>query len=151
MIKLVFVLVATFYISNTDKIPVVDLEYIRTNYDEAVSNETLCKSMIEELSKNTSNTTYLGYLGAFQTIWAKYTSNPISKLSTFSKGKKNIEKAIKSEPENVELRFIRLSIQKNCPSFLGYNSHIDADKLFIKNNLNKVSSAALKQMCLKII
>ena len=64
--------------------------------------------------------------------------SPISKWNTFKKGKGNIEQAIKIEPDNVELRFIRLSIQKNIPSFLGYKSNIDEDIEFIKKNRNQI-------------
>lgn len=48
----------------------------------------------------------MAYLGGLQTIWANHVFSPISKLNTFKEGKKNIEQAIKKEPENVELRFI---------------------------------------------
>jgi hypothetical protein len=86
----------------------------------------------------------MGYLGGLQTIWANHVFNPINKLKTFKEGKINIEKAIKLDPDNVELRFIRLSIQKNAPSFLGYNSNINSDKEFIKSNQKTISSAIVR-------
>src|SRR5690606_30883120 len=95
-----------------------------------------------EKRKNNS-ATHLAYLGALQAILAKHVFNPISKLNTFKEGKKNIEQAIKIEPDNAELRFIRLSIQKNAPSFLGYRSRINEDIEFIKKNRNLISSDIL--------
>ncbi len=71
--------------------------------------------------------------------------SPISKLNTFKEGKKNIEQAIKKEPENVELRFIRLSVQKNAPSFLGYKSNINEDAKFIKENRHQIRSEILQK------
>lgn len=129
----------------------LDPEYVRQSYEPAVKNEKLCKTLIEQLSKETGNVVFLGYLGAYQTIWANHTSSPIAKLNTFNKGKKNIEQALKMAPGNIELHFIRLSIQVNCPDFLQYSSHINADKKIIKSNIDKVESQSLKAMCYKLI
>ncbi len=129
----------------------LDPEYIRQNYEQAVKNEKLCKTLIAQLSKETGNAVFLGYLGALQTIWANHTSSPIAKLNTFNKGKKNIEQALKMAPNNIELHFIRLSIQVNCPDFLQYSSHINEDKKFIKSNIDKIVSKSLKAMCYKLI
>jgi len=82
----------------------------------------------------------LAYLGGLQTIWANHVFSPISKLNTFKEGTKNIESAIKKEPNNVELRFIRLSIQKNISAFLGYKSNIKEDTQFIKDNRQQITS-----------
>lgn len=129
----------------------IDVESIRISYERAVKDESLCQKMIATLSQKTDSAIYLGYLGAFQAIWANHVSSPFAKLSTFKIGKRNIEKSIQIEPNNVELRFIRLSIQLNCPFFLNYRHRIEEDKLFIKNNLNTIASESLKQMCLRII
>ncbi|MBX2967581.1 MAG: hypothetical protein KF845_15675 [Cyclobacteriaceae bacterium] len=122
------------------------LDYIRENYDKAVSDKNLCKTMIEELKPKQNNTVYLAYLGGLQTIWANHTINPISKLNTFNEGKKNIEKAVNDEPNNIEIRFVRLSVQKNTPSFLGYNHQIKEDEHFLKNNRHHVVSPVLLKL-----
>lgn len=128
----------------------MDLEKIRINYEKAVSDKKICQAMIEKLSTDT-DALHMAYLGAFQAIWAKHIINPISKLSTFKKGKKNIELAVKSKPDDVEIRFVRLSVQLNCPSFLGYSSHINEDKKIVESNIRNIQSAVLKRMVLKII
>lgn len=128
----------------------MDLEKIRINYEKAVSDKKICQAMIKKLSTDT-DALHMAYLGAFQAIWAKHIINPISKLSTFKKGKKNIELAVKSKPDDVEIRFVRLSVQLNCPSFLGYSSQINEDKKIVKSNIQNIQSAVLKRMVLKII
>ncbi|WP_304342808.1 hypothetical protein [Chryseobacterium koreense] len=92
-----------------------------------------------EKEKN-SSAVYLGYLGAYQTIWANHVFSPLEKLNTFKKGKKNIEQAIKEQPKNAELRFIRFSVQKNAPSFLGYRSNLKEDEEFIRKNRAEIGS-----------
>ena len=122
------------------------LDVLRANYSKLVSDKELCERMIDELTKTQTNSvTHLAYLGALQTIWANHIFSPISKLNTFKEGKKNIEQAIKKEPENAELRFIRLSIQKNTPSFLGYKSNVNEDTEFIKKNIDQIGSSILRK------
>lgn len=122
------------------------LNDVRDNYNKLSYNKMLCEKMIFELEKTKNNSaTYLAYLGGAQTVWANHVVNPISKLNTFNKGKKNIESAIAKEPENVELRFIRLSIQKNAPSFLGYKSNVKEDTELIKKKYQQVNSTILKK------
>lgn len=116
-----------------------DLNEVRAEYNTLVTNKRLCERMIAELAETKNiSATHLAYLGALQTIWANHVFNPMGKLSTFNVGKKNIELAVKKEPRNVELRFIRLSVQKNAPSFLGYNSNIQEDTEFIVKNRRQV-------------
>ncbi len=123
----------------------LNIETIRKNYEIAITDKNICKLMITELDRDHDNTVKLAYLGAFQTIWATHVFNPIKKLDTFNKGKKNIEKSIRLDPNNFEIIFIRHSIQKNSPSFLGYKDNLIEDAVFLSKNLNKISSSELKK------
>lgn len=118
----------------------MDLEYVRANYDKAVTDKKLCRQMIEDLEKAERAPLFLAYLGGLQTIWANHVFSPISKLNTFNQGKKNIEKAVYSDKDNAEIRFVRLSVQKNAPSFLGYHSMIKTDETFLKMHRQKIAS-----------
>lgn len=124
----------------------LDLEYIRKHYKKAISEKKICEKMISQLSNNIESDVHLAYLGAYQTIWANHTFSPISKLNTFIEGKKKIEEAVEKSPNNLEIRFIRLSIQKNCPVFLGYNKNINQDTQYINKYKNTISSNILVQM-----
>lgn len=123
-----------------------EMDPIRINYTKAVSDKKVCKTMIEQLELKNGNSLSIAYLGAFKTIWANHAVNPIVKLNSFNKGKKYIETAVKEDSLNVEIRFIRLSVQKNCPAFLGYNKHIDMDSKFIAAHKNSIKSGYLKKM-----
>lgn len=119
---------------------------VRANYNKAMSDKQLCKKMIAVLDKEKNHSaTHLAYLGGVQTIWANHVFNPLSKLDTFKEGKKNIERAITKEPDNVELRFIRLSVQKNAPRFLGYRSKVKEDTEFIQKNPYQIDSEILRK------
>lgn len=129
---------------------VMDLDPIRRNYPLALSNASVCKSMIYSLENNQQQDLALGYLGAYQAIWANHAWNPIEKLNTFRKGKANIEKAIAQRPDEVELRFIRLSIQKNSPKILNYYSDIPSDKNFILKKFETIENRELRKLILDL-
>lgn len=122
------------------------LHEARVNYNKAAHDKDVCKQMIDKLEKPSQNSAvHLAYLGGFQTIWANHVLNPIDKLKTFKQGKKNIEQAINKEPGNVEIRFIRLSIQKHAPIFLGYHNNIQEDRDFIIKHRNDAGSEVLQK------
>ena len=122
------------------------IDEARMNYNKAVQVKDLCRKMIDELEKSKEKSpVYLAYLGGFQTIWANHVFNPISKLQSFKEGKNKIEQAISKEPDNVEIRFIRFSVQKNAPSFLGYSNNIIDDRNFIIKNRDDVSSEVVQK------
>ncbi|MFV0140706.1 hypothetical protein OBK00_12600 [Empedobacter falsenii] len=150
MIKMLGFLMVGFigFINQTD----VVLEELRGNYAKLSNDKELFANVIVELDhiKNIS-AIYLGYLGGAQTINSKHVSNPLNKLKTFNKGKKNIEEAIRIEPENLELRFIRLLVQKNTPSFLNYYSKVEEDTQILSENRHKISSINLRRNIEKIL
>src|SRR6476661_6833414 len=95
---------------------------------------SVSKKYSEEFARATqyapgiSNTTLSGYSGMSWLIKAHHAINPYNKLSYFFEGKALLEIAIKSDPANIELRFLRFSVQTNAPPFLGYSNSIGADK-----------------------
>src|SRR4051812_28711448 len=84
------------------------------------------ENAIEEIKTICTKTTALSkplaaaYLAAAEMASAQYKINPLSKLSAFNSGKKMLEGAVNSDSINVEIRYIRYTIQNNAPSFLGY-------------------------------
>ena len=56
-------------------------------------------------------------------------------MKYFNRGKSILEEAIEANPLNVELRYLRYSLQKRVPDFLGYNANIDEDLLMIKKKI----------------
>lgn len=123
-----------------------DLELLRSSYPVAAGDKQMCKNMIARLSQTGASPLHRAYLGGFRAMWAKHAFNPLVKLSTFHKGKSDIEAALQAEPDNVEIRFIRLSVQKNCPSFLGYNADIETDTRILSASRKMIISPSLRAM-----
>ncbi|MEQ8323695.1 MAG: hypothetical protein RIC15_12250 [Vicingaceae bacterium] len=77
------------------------------------------------------------YKGLSKAMMAQYTYFPFTKYEFFQQGKGMVEKAIKLDPANPELRYVRLLLQLNTPSFLGYRSDIDNDLAVLMEALDK--------------
>ena len=123
-----------------------NIENYRANFLKAVNNKTICDEMIQELKTYQKETIYKAYLGAYETIWANHAWNPISKLNSFNQGKAKIEQAISKAPNNIEIKLLRYSIQKNAPKFLNYSSNIEADRNFILKHQNSVKEESLQKL-----
>jgi len=121
---------------------------VRQLYHQAATNQESCKKLIVILESfnETNNTLFAGYKACATMMMAHYTFNPFSKLSNFFKGKSLLEKSINSDKENIELRFLRFSIQTKAPSFLGYKGSIDQDKRALLHTLITLKDLQLKQL-----
>jgi len=75
--------------------------------------------------------TLLAYKGAARASMANLSINPATKYNRFKEGRNMIENAVSAEPQNAEVRFVRMSVQLSTPAFLGYQSDISADRLLI--------------------
>lgn len=133
-------------LSAYSKDPSVSL--IRTKFHHSTTSEKSCKDLINLLEPYTANNNplFLGYKGGATMLMAKYAINPFNKFSYFTKGRNMLEKAIEADEKNVELRFLRYSIQTNVPSILGYKDHLTKDKIFLKNSVSSVKDRELKKI-----
>ena len=89
--------------------------------------------------KTENSTVDKAYLGVYQAIMAQYVFLPTSKLKSFYDGRDLLDASIEENKDNGEIRYLRLLIQLNAPSFLFYNKNINDDlAVFIKdvNNQN---------------
>ncbi len=129
----------------------LDLNAVRNDFNKGVKDEKLCIKYLEALEKEANSPIERGYAAAFHMFMAKHTSNPFKKMSYFKEGKNKLEKELKSNPNNVELRFIRLSIQYHIPKYLGYHNEINADKDYVMNNLYKLSDKYTKEKIYKYL
>ena len=123
------------------------LANIRQNIGEVFKTDTVCKRMLAAFEKTdiSKSNLLLGYKGAVELGMGRHDPNVFKKMSWFGDGKEHLEKSIANDPQNLELRFLRLTIQTNMPAFLGYSENKEKDKAFVIENLEKAPSEEFKK------
>ncbi|WP_310992925.1 hypothetical protein [Aequorivita marina] len=125
----------------------------RTQYPEAVKNSEVATKLDEELTdvKLTDKPVLAAYKGAALTLKAKFAKGIKHKKEFFKEGVSFIEAAVKADSTNIEIRYLRMSVQENSPKILGYHKDVAEDKAFILKNYSVVSSRNLKDAVKKFV
>jgi hypothetical protein len=151
MKSVLFLLLIFFNGSLSAKPPAIN--EVRMMYVKAANNEKACKQLIDLLEpyNEKNNPLFLGYKAVATMLMAKYVFFPFTKLSHFNKGKKMLSKSIEADQKNVELRFLRFTVQTNVPSFLNYTVDIKNDKNIILNLYPAITDPFLKDFMLPVL
>jgi disulfide oxidoreductase YuzD len=120
-----------------------ELNEIRKMYPKVAVSESSIKNFQAKLSEVTMehNKVLVAYKGASTVMFTKYIKIVQEKKVNFKEGVKWIEFAVKSKPDNIEIRMIRMSIQENTPKVAKYNTHIQEDKKFIEQHYQELSGS----------
>lgn len=138
--KVLFSIVVSFLFLAAQELPDV-----RERYSTASKTKQNAEQFYHSVSKyNGENKTLLAYKGAGISLKSKFESDRKLRRDFFIEGVKLVENAVKMEPNNVEIRLIRLSIQENTPKLLKYKGNIEEDKKMIVTAYEK-QSGALKE------
>ena len=78
-----------------------------------------------------------GYIAALQALKAVHAWNPYNKIKYLNRSEKSFKQAVAVDPHNMEIRFMRFSVEHNVPGFLGYNKNLADDRKEIIHQLNK--------------
>lgn len=126
----------------------ISLDEVRSLYPKAMDDASITNTLAEKLSAISQDDAIelYGYKGAVLTLKAEHAKTIKDKKGFFKEGINILETAIASEPGNIELRFIRLSVQENAPKIVKYNDAIDADKDFILDHFSGIRDGSLKKM-----
>ena len=131
--KLIFTLMFTFFSFFQS-----DLESLRNSYSKANSSNENAKNFIALAEKKSSNDPVIsGYKSASKILEAKVTTEKNKRKSFVKSGATTLESIISSNPNNAELRVIRMSVQENLPKIVGYNKNLKEDKIFLINSYSK--------------
>ncbi|AUS05990.1 hypothetical protein [Pseudotamlana carrageenivorans] len=124
----------------------VDLQKTREAYKVAAHDADNVNTFFRDLQSVTkkNRSELIAYKGASIALKAKNTKTLKEKKEGFIEGVNLVEYAVKKDSNNIEVRFIRLSIQQNTPKILKYNQEIENDKAFIMRHYNEIKSAHLK-------
>ena len=120
---------------------------VRKMYKKASKSKEATIELHSKLAtlKSTDNYILLAYKAASLTLMAKHAKGFKSKKSYFKEGATLLESIIVKHPNDLELRFIRLTIQENSPKIVRYKKNINDDKLFIYSNLKTNKDLKLKE------
>jgi len=106
-----------------------EIATLKANMVEAIENSKLTDSLFKSLDKLQNKTALItGYTGTLEALKAKHSWNPYNKIKYVSRSLKTMQKAIDMDKENMEIRFMRFSIEFYTPSFLGFSKDLAADK-----------------------
>lgn len=115
-----------------------DISELRKQMLRAINSPKVTDSLYTALYTITKKPPLvLGYFGALEALKAKDSWNPYKKVKLLVASNKTMEQAINASPNDMEIRFIRFSIQTNLPHFLGLNKDLDADKNQILHQLKQ--------------
>ena len=116
-----------------------DLAAIRKMYPTVTKSESSAKEFTAKLANisDDDDKILVAYKAASVLLDSKYEKKLGAKMERFKEGAKLLESTIKSEPNNIEIRMIRLSIQENVPGITGYKKNIKEDKKFITDHYDE--------------
>ncbi|WP_052266483.1 hypothetical protein [Pedobacter kyungheensis] len=106
-----------------------EITLLKANMVKAIESSKLTDSLFKSLDKLPNKTALItGYTGTLQALKAKHSWNPYNKIKFVSRSLKTMQKAIDMDKENMEIRFMRFSIEFYTPSFLGFSKDLATDK-----------------------
>lgn len=108
---------------------------VRELYTDAAKSEKNAEAFAAKLSGVTdgdANKTLVAYKGCALTLKSKFSGVLGDKISFMKEGAKLIDAAALAEPNNIEIRMIRLSVQESVPRIVNYRSNKKEDIAAIK-------------------
>lgn len=131
---------------------VITVDALRRDYQNVKTDSTTCANLYKKIVKsNNADLITTAYRGAITAAMAGYSKDKKEKIKLFSTGKKMLEQSITSDSSNIETRFLRYTVQSNCPKALGYNKQLKSDKEFILKNYSIITNFAIKNMIKKFL
>lgn len=122
----------------------INLDSLRKDYYEVIHDASLTDTFFTKVyGTKDSSAIVEAYRGAAWALRAKVAWNPMAKLSYLKKSQKALEVSIGKDSSNLEIRFIRYSIQFHLPGYLGMSNDMEEDFSLIKTNLINYASPDL--------
>jgi len=116
-----------------------EIGVLKNDLIKAVESSKITDSIYSKLNALPNKSALItGYLGTVEALKAKHSWNPYSKIKYVKVSLNTMQKAINLDPENLEIRFMRYSIEHYTPGFLGLSKHLTVDrKEIIKHYQNR--------------
>ena len=128
LVVLVLVAVPYLHAQHLEQEVLVEL---RQNLSGAFQDEVVANRLFEKV-KNQKFTSpeLMAYVGG---VWIAQSRHVFlfDKMRHFNKGTEILDAAIRTKPHDVEMRFLRMTIQINAPGFLNYSDALEEDKSYV--------------------
>lgn len=108
--------------------------------NSSASNAKVFASKLDEVNKD-DDKVLVAYKGVSLAMLSKLEKKVSDKSKKFKEASCLIEYAVANEPNSIEIRMIRLSIQENVPKIVNYRKNIKEDKAFLLDNYKKQTEA----------
>ena len=127
-----------------------ELNEIRREYYEAVNSGTAADDFYNKLHKlQPSKPVLFAYYGSAQALKSRYSFNPYNKIKYLNEGRKTLARAVAKSPDDLEIRFLRFSLEHYIPAFLGMSDNLDIDRKKIILLIKKKQYGAVDKSLLK--
>jgi len=118
--------------SNAEPVLSDEFKNIKIAVHRAIESSAVTDSLYLALkSGSTDSPLIVAYMGTLEALKAKHSWNPYNKIKFVSLSQKTMRKAVERDPNNLEIRFMRFTIQHYTPSFLGFSKDLDEDRKVI--------------------
>jgi hypothetical protein len=122
-----FCLIYTLLVQANGSIELARKEFKKAVYSAKVNNEVY-QVLVSDKKQDPLTQAYVAY---FTALKARHVVNPYEKMRFVRSFDQAIKKAVALAPDNLEIRFLRFSVQEQLPTFLGYSKEIEVDKKMI--------------------
>jgi hypothetical protein len=137
--RLLFILIVSVATIAKAQLSPKEIAILKANMVKAVESSKLTDSLFNKLNKLQHKTALItAYTGTLEALKAKHAWNPYNKIKYVKRSLKTMQSAINLDKENMEIRFMRFSIEHFTPSFLGFSKDLNVDrKEIIKHYQNQ--------------
>ena len=109
-----------------------DLRTLRHLYAAAVQEEIASDRFLTVVrAQQKTNAVGLGYRGVAEAVQAQYLWSPLARLRAVREAHRWFGGAVALDPQNVEVRFLRFSVETHVPRYLGLSPHLADDRALI--------------------
>jgi len=123
-----FLLFPSFH-SKAESVLTDEFSNIKVAVQRAIESSSVTDSLYRVLkSRDSENPLIIGYIGTLEALKAKHSWNPYNKIKYVALSQKTMRVAVERDPTNLEIRFMRFSIQHYTPSFLGFSKDLEEDR-----------------------
>lgn len=113
------------------------LPQVRAAFVRALKSKQVTDSLYNSLNSTKDKSPVLeAYTGSANAMRALHAWNPYFKIKYAGDAEQCFSVAIKKDPHNIEIRFLRFSMEHYVPGFLGFSKNLQADKAELLTQLH---------------